>query len=495
VGRRRDREAVARRLHAAPPRPGRGPGAPRARGLHPLTGFFAELRQAADRAPDRLALCWDGGALRYGELFARAQALGDGLRAAGLQPGECVALLLGNTPEFAVALLAGLQLGATVVPLDVLLAADERQAVLEHLKPALVVDAAGIGARRPGARRADAPRAPALVLYTSGSTGRPKGALLSHAAVSFANRSWAGPVLALQPDDAVLGALPLAHSFGLNAGLLAPLLAGASIRLLERFSPEKLAGLVADGQLTVVPGVATMFRRLLDLPSFARAGRGRLRLAVAGAAPCPWPLALEWRARTGVRIVRGYGSTELHRPISCRADEDADREGTIGRALPGVELRIVDGELWVRTPGAMDGYLDAPEETARALADGWFRTGDLASQDEQGHVTITGRQDERILRAGYSVFPAEVEAVLVDHPAVREAAVLGSPHPELGEEVAAFVALRPGARADPAELVAYCRERLAAFKYPRRITIVPALPRSAAGKLLKAELARLPIAP
>lgn len=465
--------------------------------------FFLELQATASRCEDRAALVWDGGALRYGELFAQAGAFAGRLRAAGLAPGDRMAISIPNRPEFVVAMLAGLELGATVAPLDMLLKPDERALILDNLKPALVVDEAGVrtGLSRSVARDplSSGSPAPALVLYTSGSTGRPKGALLSHAALAFANRSWAGPVMGLARDDAVLAVLPFAHSFGLNAGLLAPLLTGAGIALAERFAPERVAQRLGAGELTVLPGVAKLFRRLLDLAGFARGRRGRLRLAVSGAAPCPWALSQEWRRRTGVRIVQGYGMTELFRPISYRADEDADLEDAVGRALPGVEVLVVDdggrplpageiGELWIRTPAAMDGYLDAPGETRAVLVDGWFRTGDLASLNEAGFVAIAGRKDERILRAGYTVFPAEVEAVLARHPAVLEAAVIGVPHPELGEEVAAFVTLHAGARVDPGELVAHCRERLAGFKYPRQVTIVPGLPKSAAGKIMKSRL-------
>jgi long-chain acyl-CoA synthetase len=247
----------------------------------------------------------------------------------------------------------------------------------------------------------------------------------------------------------------------------------------------------------VPPGVATMFQRLLEVPGFS--GGRRLRLGVSGAAPCPWEVAEAWRARTGTRIVRGYGSTELFRPISYLAADPAERPESIGRAVPGVELRLTDdagqtldpgesGELWIRTPAVMDGYLDSPDETAAVLIDGWFRTGDIARVDGDGYVTIVGRARERIKRGGYSIFPAEVETVLLAHPAVAEAAVVAMPDPTLGEEVAAFVALRPGAVADAETLVAWCRERLAAFKYPRRITLLDALPRSATGKVLKAKL-------
>jgi long-chain acyl-CoA synthetase len=401
--------------------------------------------------------------------------------------GDVVALLLPNTWGFVAALWGGLALGATVAPLNPLLAGDERERILGHLGPKVVVDAAPPEEAAAGLAVADA-TAPAVVLYTSGSTGQPKGAVLSHAALAAANQSWAGPVMGLRAADRVLATLPLAHSFGLNGALLAPLLAGATVVLQERFSPEGTLRAVARHRVTVLPGVATMFSRILESPALDDADLSSLRLAVSGAAPCPWALASAWRRRTGVRIVRGYGMTELFRPISYLAADTTDLPDSIGRAVPGVELRVVDDELWIRTPAVMDGYLRAPEETAAVLADGWFRTGDLATISAEGYVTIVGRKRELILRGGYSVVPGEVEAALLGHPAVAEAAVVGVAHAELGEEVAAFVTLRPGARAEPPELIEFCRERLAGYKYPRRITVVDEMPKSATGKILKTRL-------
>ena len=240
-----------------------------------------------------------------------------------------------------------------------------------------------------------------------------------------------------------------------------------------------------------------MFHRLLDVPDFT--GGPRLRLGVSGAAPCPWDLAQAWRARTGVRIVRGYGSTELFRPLSYLAADPTDHAECVGRPVPGVEVRVVDdegralpagdeGELLIHTPAVMDGYLGNSGDTAAVLAEGWFRTGDIARLTADGYVTIVGRKRERIKRGGYSIFPAEVETVLLAHPAVAEAAVVGVPDAALGEEIAAFVALKAGDAAGAEELIAWCRERLAAFKYPRRVTLLATLPRSATGKVLKARL-------
>jgi long-chain acyl-CoA synthetase len=224
-----------------------------------------------------------------------------------------------------------------------------------------------------------------------------------------------------------------------------------------------------------------------------------LRLTVSGAAPCPGELALEWREKTGIRILRGYGSTEIFRPISYLADDPTEIPEAIGRAVPGVTLRVVNeaeqalpsgeaGELLIKSPAVMDGYLGAPEETPVVLRDGWFRTGDLARIDPHGFVTIVGRKKELILRGGYSVSPGEVEATLLAHPAVAEAAVVGQPHPELGEDIAAFVMLHPHAHAGPDELIAHCAESLAAFKCPRLVRVVETLPRSATGKILKSKL-------
>jgi long-chain acyl-CoA synthetase len=305
--------------------------------------------------------------------------------------------------------------------------------------------------------------------------------------------------MALRPEDLVLAALPFSHSYGLNGALLAPLQAGVPVVLLERFSPDDALDVIARHRVSVFPGVATMFRRLLDSPRLAGADLSSVRHALSGAAPCPWDLAQEWRTRTGIRILRGYGMTELFRPVSYLADEETDLPDAIGRPVPGVQARAVDeagralapgeiGELWIKSPAAMDGYLDAPEETRAVLDDGWFKTGDLVRLSHDGFVSIVGRKRELILRGGYSVFPAEVEAALLAHPAVAEAAVIGVAHAELGEDVLAYATLRAGSTAEPEQLIAHCKARLAAYKYPRRVIIVDELPKGATGKILKSRL-------
>jgi long-chain acyl-CoA synthetase len=455
------------------------------------------LDASARRAPERVALIAGGARLTYRELERRAGGFARALHAQGVAPGDRVALVLPNGMGFAVALYGVLKLGATVTPLNPQLTADERARILNDFRARVVVEAVpDAEAECAAIERADAA---AMVLYTSGSTGRPKGAVLSHAAVAAGNASWMGPVMALVPDDRVLAVLPLSHSLGINGALLAPLLAGAAVVLLERFSADTVVAATREHRVTVFPAVATMFRRILDAPGWSRADFASVRIALSGAAPCPWDLAEEWRERTGVRIFRGYGMTELHRPLSYLANDPRDFPDCVGRPVPGVEIRIVDdegkdlapgdvGELLIRTDAAMDGYLAQPEETAATVVDGWFRTGDLARVSDEGFVSIVGRKKELILRGGYSVYPPEVEAALLAHPLVAEAAVIGVPHLALGEEVAAFVALRPGAVLAPDDLVAWCKERVAGYKCPRVITVLPELPKSATGKVMKAQL-------
>jgi long-chain acyl-CoA synthetase len=463
-----------------------------------------QLDAAVRRTPDQVALIEGGERLTYRQLERRAGGVALELRARGVGPGGRVALALPNGSAFAVALYGALKVGATVSPLNPQLTADERARTLNDFGADIVIDA-------PFEAEADAVTvehtdAPAIVLYTSGSTGRPKGAVLSHAAVAAGNASWMGPVMGLTADDRVLAVLPLSHSYGINGALLAPLIAGACVVLLPRFTVEGVIRTVREHAVTVVPAVATMYQWLLDTAGWSREAFASVRIALSGAAPCPWPLAEAWRARTGIRILRGYGMTELHRPISYLVDDPRDFPDCIGRPVPGVEIRIVDddgremtsgdaGELWIRSDAAMDGYLAQPEETKAALVDGWFRTGDLARVSPEGFVSIVGRKKEMILRGGYSISPPEVEAALLAHPSVAEAAVIGVPHPSLGEEISAFVALRAGASLTLDDLIGWCKDRIAAYKCPRVLTIMPALPRGATGKVLKGELRATALSP
>ena len=460
----------------------------------PTRNFVVLLEETAARFPEKTALVCPDATLTYRALHQRAAGFARELAEGNVGPGDRVAMVLPNHWTFVVAMLGIWKLGATAVPLSPLLKPEERDAILADVDPAAVVER--VEPREGVWETVVETGAPAHFGYSSGSTGQPKGAVFSHAALTFANRSWAD-MMAVTSEDVVLSVLPLPHSFGLNGSLLAPLLRGAQVVLPGEFAPEQVLATMEERRVTLFLGVATMFRRLLSAPEFAGADLSSLRLSVSGAAPCPWDLASEWRRRAGHRILRGYGMTELFRPISYLAAEPEDRPKCIGRAVPGVDIRVADegagsgqadaGELWIRTPAALQGYWNDP---APVLEDGWFRTGDLARVSADGFVEITGRLRERILRGGYSVFPQEVEAVLAEHPDVAEAAVVGVPHPELGEDVAAFVVAKAGASPATDSLAAYCRDRLARFKYPRHIHMVPGLPKGPTGKVLKAELLR-----
>ena len=456
------------------------------------------LENEARSRPDKPVLLSDGAPVDWRRFEGRAGAVAASLAADGIGRGSRVALGLEDPAELVVALFGGLKAGATMLPLNPRLAAGERERILADFAPDRLIGEIGSDELAIPAVET-APGDAAIVLYTSGSTGDPKGVLLSQAAVAFALESWRGPVMDLSEDDVSLSALPLAHSLGIFGSVLAPLLSGGSVAFLARFDPEDALAAIERHRVSVFPGVATMFRRILDSPALAGTGLDSLRYALSGAAPCPWELASLWREQTGVRIVRGYGMTELFRPISYRAADPADLPDAIGRAVPGVGLRVVDdggtalgagetGELWIRSPARMIGYLGRPDDTAAVFEGDWFRTGDLATLSPEGYVRIVGRKKDMILRGGYTVAPGEVEAVLLTHPAVVEAAVIGIPDDDLGEDIAAFVSLKEPEAVAAEDIVAFCRDRMAGYKYPRHVRIEPALPKGPAGKVLKARL-------
>jgi long-chain acyl-CoA synthetase len=338
-----------------------------------------------------------------------------------------------------------------------------------------------------------------VILYTSGTTGTPKGAELTHANLGR-NAEVALQLFGLHARSVILGSLPLFHSFGQTCALNAAMLAGASVTLLPRFDAGRALEIIERDRVTVFMGVPTMYGALLNHPERDRYDVSSLQLCVSGGASLPVELLHGFEQAFGCTILEGYGLSETS-PIASFNHPDRDRKpGSIGTPIDGVEMKLVDptgdevppgevGEIVIRGHNVMKGYWRKPDATSEAISpDGWFRSGDLAVMDEDGYFFIVDRKKDMIIRGGYNVYPREIEEVLYSHPAVREAAVVGVPHAELGEEVAAAVALKPDIRATEEELREYVKEQVAAYKYPRLVWFVDELPKTATGKILKREL-------
>lgn len=458
------------------------------------------LDHAARSNPDKVVLLAPDGPVTWRTLDGRAGAVAKSLQENGIEPGERLAIATDDIADTVIGILAGLKVGAAITPINARVAADEKKAILSVLKNALTLDVLPDGEADFPARDV-APETPSIILFTSGSTGTPKGVVLPQRAVSAGLDLWIDAALTLRSDDIVISVLPLAHSYGLFGTLLAPLLMSATSVLVPRFSPEAVLDAIEASNATIFSGVATMFRRILDSENLKDRDLSRLRFCTSGAAPCPWELAEEWRAATGVRIVRGYGMSELFRPICYSPADTVEVPESIGHAPDGVELRLVDdagkalsddpeavGELWIKSPTCMSEYIDRPDDTKAVLENGWFKTGDLARITPQGLVCIVGRKKEIILRGGYTIAAGEIEMALVAHPDVAEAAVIGIPDREMGEEICAYVALRPNVTVSQETLVAFCRERLSSHKYPRIMHFVAELPKNATGKIDKTSL-------
>jgi long-chain acyl-CoA synthetase len=504
----------------------------RANALNTLARMSANLAlnlsTSAERFGERVALKLDGLEVSYG-LFDEAAARVAGLlREKGVGPGDRVGVMLPNVPYFAVVYYGVLRAGAVVVPMNVLLKAREVSFYLRD--PAAKVlfawhDFAGAAETGTGDAGADlvlvepgafeellmgteparevAARDPddtAVILYTSGTTGTPKGAELTHDNLRR-NVEIACGLFDISEEDVVLGALPLFHSFGQTCALNACVRAGGTLTLLPRFDAAKALEIIQRDRVTIFEGVPTMYAAMLH--SEAEADTSTLRLCVSGGAAMPGEVLRAFEERFGCVILEGYGLSETS-PIASFNHPDRERKvGSIGTPIAGVEMKVVDdagndlpadevGEIVIRGHNVMKGYWRMPDATAEAIRDGgWFHTGDMAKVDDDGYFFIVDRKKDLIIRGGYNVYPREIEEVMYEHPAVAEAAVVGVPHEDLGEEVAAFVALKPGQRADPDELRSFVKDQVAAYKYPRSVFIVDELPKGPTGKILKREI-RLP---
>ena len=443
-------------------------------------------RFPADRSRPAFLLS-DGSEVSYGALEIGAGRVAARLVAEGVQPGDRVALQAEKSVEGVMLYLAVLKVGAVFLPLNSAYTPAEVDYFCADAEPVLLItDPASFLADAPLEPLAETtPRAAAdlaAILYTSGTTGRSKGAMLSHGNLA-ANALALYEAWGFSPDDVLLHALPIFHVHGLFVALHCALLGGCPMVWLPKFADaEVLAGMARS---TVMMGVPTFYTRLLANPAFTRQAAQHMRLFISGSAPLLESTFAEFEARTGQRILERYGMSEAA-IITSNPLDGARLAGSVGYPLPGVALRIGGGEqtgvIEIRGPSVFAGYWRMPEKTAEEFtADGFFVTGDVGRQDPDGRVWISGRAKDLIISGGYNVYPKEVELVLDEMPGVAESAVIGLPHPDFGEGVAAIV-IGEGAEAD---MIAAARAQLAAYKAPKRILFVDELPRNAMGKVQK----------
>jgi long-chain acyl-CoA synthetase len=485
------------------------------------------LTDQAAKQPDHPAILAGDRVISYAEFDDAAARVASFLVSKDFQPGDRAGLMLANAPEFCILCYGILRAGGIVVPMNPLLKSREVAYYLNDSGAGLLFAAADSpGEPAEGAADAgavfvragaddltallqDQPPRPqvasradddtALILYTSGTTGQPKGAQLSHANLRTNAQLSAETLFSLGPSDVVMGCLPLFHVFGLTCGLNTAVGSGAALALLARFDPGQALEVIQRCRVTVFEGVPTMYAALLHHPDRDRYDTSSLRVCVSGGAALPVELLRGFEAAFGTMILEGYGLSETS-PVASFNHPDRERKpGSIGTPVRGVQMRLVApdgtdlppgevGEIAIQGPNVMKGYWQRPEETKETIPDGWLRTGDLARQDEDGYFFIVDRKKDLVIRGGFNVYPREIEEVLYEHPAVAEAAVIGIPHPSLGEEIGAAAALKPGAQATPDELRAFVKARVAAYKYPRLIWLVDSLPKGPTGKIMRREV-------
>ena len=516
-----------------------------------MTNLAALLDQTTAKYPEREAIVFGDTRLSYAQLAGASNQVANLLVSRGIQPGDKVALSCPNLPYFTIIYYGILKAGATVVPLNVLLKPrevayhlDDSDAkayfAFEGSADLPIGDAAWAGFNEtPGCEHfflikldssAPAPLEPpeyyaplvaeqspvfetvdvddddtAVILYTSGTTGQPKGAELRHR--NMRDNALSGAALFNADEtnpDTYLCVLPLFHSFGQTVIQNGAIAYGGTVVMLPRFEPQAALQLMLANDVTFFAGVPTMYWGLLgaleegvDVSKLA----ANLRVAAAGGSALPGEVHKNFEERFGVTILEGYGLSETSPVASFAPWGQPVRVGSIGTPIPGVEMKLINddwsdvpddpdaiGEIAIKGHNIMKGYYQRPDATDEAIKDGWFRSGDLGKKDADGFYYIVDRSKDMIIRGGYNVYPRELEEVLMTHPAVSLVAVIGVPHESHGEEIKAVVVPAPGAEVTPDELVAWGKEQFAAYKYPRIVEIVDALPMTSTGKILKREL-------
>ena len=493
-----------------------------------MTNFAQVIASRLGEDAERPAVKLDEIVLSYGALDGAAQRAAGLLAAYGVKAGDRVGLQMPNVPYFPIVYLGILRLGAVMVPMNPLLKARE---VAYHLsdsgahvmvgwhgfKEALVggCELAGVQAIEvvPGEFDALLGRAEAvaqiaerasddaaLIVYTSGTTGTPKGALLTHGNLLAGARTGT-ELIDAKPEGVALAALPLFHIFGLNSIMNAAFYSRGMMTLVPRFEPGKVLEVMERDRVTTFGGVPTMYMALLHHPAREQRDVSSLDICVSGGAPMPVEVLHGFDEAFATKILEGFGLSETTGMGSFNLPSRERKPGSVGLPVGGTQIRILDddgnevpqgerGEIVMRGPFVMSGYWGRDDATAEAIKDGWFYTGDIGSADEDGYLYVVDRKKDMILRGGYNVYPRELEEVIYGHPDVLEAAVVGVPDAVLGEEVGAAISLRPGSTQTAESLQEYVRERVAAYKYPRRVWLVDELPKGPTGKILKRQIER-----
>jgi long-chain acyl-CoA synthetase len=484
---------------------------------------------SASRHPEKIALCWGEQEYSYAKLWEESVLVSERLRSQfGVKPRERVGLWLKNCPEFVPAFFGILEAGAVVVPINNFLKPAEVNFMLQDAEIDVLISDKELGANFPALasartslklyevegsngsnklnglnreKRSDEARTSelAVIIYTSGTTGRPKGAMLSHENLLH-NVESCRIVLQTVEADRFAVLLPLFHSYMLTVGMLLPLLVGGSIVLIKSLHPPRAAlQEIFQRQTTVLPGIPQFYRSMVNAPIQPPVP---LRYCICGAAPLPAQVLKEFEEKFHIPLIEGYGLSEASPVVTKNPLDGRRKAGSIGLPIPHVEVSIQDesgrelganeiGEVCVRGGNVMQGYWNQPEETAKTMRNGWLLTGDIGYRDTDGYYYITDRKKDMLLVNGINVYPREIEEILYQFPGVKEAAVIGKPDPRKGEQPVAFVAAIDGSLLEEKALQRFVKERLADYKVPRKVVLLPALPRNATGKILKTELRRL----
>jgi long-chain acyl-CoA synthetase len=497
------------------------------------------LRESTLAHPDKVAIVLDENRLPYRMVDGAADRVAQALRDRGIAPGTPVGLMLPNVPQFVMVYYGILRAGCVAVPMNVLLKAPEVTYYLqdsgaqafffwdgfasEAVQGAAAVPGVRlrvsvapvpnspapdgcedfmsllVGVEPSGDIAPTAPEDTAVILYTSGTTGKPKGAQLTHYNLLM-NCIVSARIAGVVDSDVSLATLPFFHAFGASNVMNTAIYAGGTMSLLPRFEPVKALQMIERDRITVFAGVPTMYIAFLKAYDEGEWDISTIRMAISGGAALPEQVLHEFERKFGAPILEGYGLSESSPSATFNRPDRPRKVGSIGLPIWGVELRVAsdtgetlgdneNGEICIRGHNVMKGYHNRPEATAETIdADGWLHTGDIGYRDADGYYFIVDRKKELVIRGGFNVYPREIEEVLYQHPAVLEAAVFGVPDATMGEEVVAAVALRPGQSADEGALIAFVKERVAAYKYPRRIWMLEALPKGPTGKILKLEL-------